>query len=152
MTTPAINNDELVTLSRAADGTINVVLQRFGKVRVSSDRSPLFMEVSVERDRKKDFRCFVTTGVEGKASEVKKVAKLNGGKEPSARMMLCVDGRLKLIDGGGKRGNNAGKGDSATGADGAEDAEGKKAGVEEDAGEKEGAESTEGGEGVAAKG
>jgi len=91
---PAIPQSDLVTFNALPDGNLEAVLQRFGRLLVRLPNSAQTIEISVRRDAKKNFCCFVATSVSGDERQVAAAGKANGGVRPEINHILGVDGRL----------------------------------------------------------
>ena len=101
-----LKGTDFAKIEMNADGELVCRLQRMGRVRIEFEGSPLRMEVAVERDAKRNFRCTVKTGAEGKGAEAVKVA--NEGKEPGVTYVFWNDAQLRA-EAGKKKGKAAGK-------------------------------------------
>lgn len=94
---------DLATIVPRADGNLEIALDRFGRLIITSPHSGIVLDVHIARDpADKAFKLFLSTRVSEDGKLAKAAAKANKGNPIGATYHLAADGKLTLIDGPAK--------------------------------------------------
>ena len=99
----AIRAADLASFRETPDGNLIVHLDRFGRLTIELGDSGKSIDVYISRAKggERGFQTFVATGVSGIAGgpdKLMEAKRANGGLEPKAIHVLCLDGELRRVD------------------------------------------------------